>query len=49
MADGNRENLGQGNKMIMGIDSGNSKKVQGIPIRTNPNLNDTTNKLISKW
>ena len=41
MDNGNRENLGQGNKMVMGIDSGNSTKVQGIPVRTNPNQNDT--------
>ena len=47
MAVGNRENLAweHGNEMVMGIDSGNSTKVQGIPVRTNPNQNDTTTKL----
>ena len=43
MANGSRVNLAwdHGNREVMGIDSRNSNTVQGIPIRTNPNLNNT--------
>ena len=46
MANGNRVNLAweQGNQKIMGIGSGNSITVQGIPKRTNPTKTNTNPK-----